>query len=110
MKAIILTEAGGPENLSLRDVEMPRPAEGEVLIKVHSISINPVDIKTRKGGGLLAKLQENGPAILGWDISGVISAVGENVSTFKEGDEVFGMINFPGAGKAYAEYVVAPAT
>lgn len=79
------------------------------MVKVHSISINPVDVKTRKGGGLLAKLQENGPAILGWDISGVVSAVGENVTAFKEGDEVFGMVNFPGAGKAYAEYVVSPA-
>jgi NADPH:quinone reductase-like Zn-dependent oxidoreductase len=109
MKAIILTEAGGPENLLLQEIETPQPQDGEVLVKVHSFSINPVDIKTRKGGAMLAKLKESGPVILGWDISGVITAVGTNVTTFKEGDEVFGMVNFPGAGKAYAEYVAAPA-
>lgn len=109
MKAIILTEAGGPENLSIREIATPQPNEGEVLVKVHAISINPVDVKTRKGGGLLAKLQEDGPAILGWDISGTVTAVGANVTSFREGDEVFGMVNFPGAGKAYAEFVAAPA-
>src|SRR5690606_9487574 len=63
---------------------------------------------TRKGGALLAKLQEQEHVILGWDISGEVQAVGEDVSSFKPGDEVFGMVNFPGSGKAYAEYVAAP--
>lgn len=108
MKAIILTKAGGTENLSLQETETPQSKEGEVLIKVHSISINPVDIKTRKGGALYASMKESGPVILGWDVSGVVVAVGENVDAFKEGDEVFGMVNFPGHGKAYAEYVTAP--
>lgn len=109
MKAIILTEAGGTENLSLREIDSPQPKEGEVLVKVHAFSINPVDIKTRKGGALLASMKESGPVILGWDISGVVTAVGAGVTTFKKGDEVFGMVNFPGHGKAYAEYVSAPA-
>lgn len=109
MKAIILTEAGGTENLSLREIETPQPIEGEVLVNVRALSINPVDIKTRKGGALLASMKESGPVILGWDISGVITAVGAGVTTFKEGDEVFGMVNFPGHGKAYAEYVAVPA-
>ena len=47
------------------------------------------------------------PAILGWDISGVIVNVGKNVSGFNEGDEVFGCIGFPGLGKTYAEFAVA---
>jgi len=47
--------------------------------------------------------------VLGWDISGTVTAVGEGVTEFRTGDEVFGMVNFPGHGRAYAEYVAAPA-
>lgn len=110
MKAIILAEAGGAENLSIQEIEIPTPNNGEVLLKVHSISINPVDVKTRQGGALYASLKESGPVILGWDVSGVVMAVGENVSGLKKGDEVFGMVNFPGHGRAYAEYVAVPAS
>lgn len=109
MKAIILKEAGGPENLVVTDVPMPVLKEGEVMIKVKAISINPVDIKTRKGLGLYNKLKEEPPVILGWDVAGEVVEVGAGVTTLEEGDEVFGMINFPGHGKAYAEYVAAPA-
>jgi NADPH:quinone reductase-like Zn-dependent oxidoreductase len=109
MKAIILIDKGGIENLTIQEIETPQPKAGEVLVKVHAISVNPVDIKTRKGGALYASMQENAPVILGWDISGVVTAVGNEVKTFKEGDAVFGMVNFPGHGKAYAEFVAAPA-
>jgi NADPH:quinone reductase-like Zn-dependent oxidoreductase len=109
MKAIVLTEAGAPENLVLQEVEKPGPKEDEVLVKIKAVSINPVDAKTRKGGGLLAGLQQAPPVILGWDIAGDVVAVGAGVKAFKEGDPVFGMINFPGNGKAYAEYATAPA-
>ena len=47
--------------------------------------------------------------ILGWDISGTVTSIGKNVTAFKQGDDVFGMVNFPGHGKGYAEYVAAPA-
>jgi len=109
MKAIILTEQGGVEKLITEEVETPQPQASEVLVKVHAISINPVDIKTRKGGALYASMKEDQPVILGWDISGVVVAAGSEVKAFKEGDSVFGMVNFPGHGKAYAEYAVAPA-
>lgn len=109
MKAIILTQPGGVENLQLVEIETPRPAKGEVLIKIKAISINPVDWKTRKGMGMYGRLKELDPLILGWDISGTVTHIGEGVSEFNIGDDVFGMINFPGHGKAYAEYVVAPA-
>ena len=108
MKAVILTEAGGIENLSIEEITAPVPQSKEVLVKVHAVAINPVDMKTRKGGAFLAQLQEQGQVILGWDISGVVHAAGEDVSLFKPGDEVFGMVNFPGSGRAYAEYVAAP--
>lgn len=110
MKVMILSEAGGIENLLPQEIDKPKPKEGEVLVKVKAISINPVDVKTRKGGALYGSLKEDGTVILGWDISGTVEAVGEKVTAFKEDDEVFGMVNFPGHGKAYAEYVVAPAS
>src|SRR3954468_15509963 len=109
MKAIILREAGGPENLVVTDIPVPSVKEGEVLVKVKAISINPVDIKTRKGLSFYNKLREDGPVILGWDIAGEVVEVGPGVTTLEEGDEVFGMVNFPGNGSAYAEYVTAPA-
>jgi len=109
MKAIILKEAGGVENLVSTEIEMPSPKKGEILIKVKAISVNPVDIKTRKGLGLYNTLKEDGPVILGWDVSGEVIELGEDVTSVEVEEEVFGMVNFPGHGKAYAEYVVAPA-
>ena len=109
MKAVITEAPGGIENLKLQEIETPKPIANEVLIKVHALSINPVDVKTRKGGRFYDMLNEQPPVILGWDVSGVVTAVGSEVTEWKEGDEVFGMINFPGRGKAYAEYVTAPA-
>ena len=108
MKAIVLSSPGGAENLSYQEIEKPSPRETEVLIKVKAISINPVDVKTRKGGSLYGSLADAGPVILGWDVAGVVEAVGLNAKKFKPGDDVFGMINFPGRGAAYAEYVSAP--
>lgn len=109
MKAVVLTEPGGAENLELQEVKKSQPKSDEVLVQVHALSINPVDIKTRKGGALYGSMKEQPPVILGWDISGVVTAVGSEVGQFKEGDAVFGMVNFPGHGRAYAEYVAAPA-
>ncbi len=75
-----------------------------------SISINPVDVKARRNDGVLSWLfAEERPVILGWDISGEVTEVGKDVTDFKSGDKVFGMVNFFGNGKAYAEYVAAPA-
>lgn len=110
MKAIILKEAGGPENLIAADIPVPVPQKGEVLVKVKAISINPVDVKTRKGLSLYNNLKSDEPVILGWDIAGEVIQAGEDVTTLEEGDEVFGMVNFPGHGKAYAEYVAVPAS
>lgn len=105
MKAIILENAGGTENLKLTEIEKPTIKQGEVLVEVKSISINPIDVKTRSGKGAFQKLKDENPLILGWDISGVV--VETNSSMFKVNDEVFGMINFPGHGKGYAQFVAA---
>ena len=111
MKAYVLDNAGGVDNLILTEVERPVPNENEVLIETKAISINPVDFKVRGSEDVLSMIVGNErPVILGWDIAGKVTAVGDNVKQFEPGDTVFGMVNFPGHGKCYAEYVAAPAS
>jgi NADPH:quinone reductase-like Zn-dependent oxidoreductase len=107
MKAIILKDFGGVEQLELTELPTPVIGEGEVLVQVKAISINPVDVKTRAGKGAAGKLKGENPMILGWDIAGIVTE--SKAEEFEAGDEVFGMVNFPGHGRAYAEYVAAPA-
>lgn len=110
MKAITLTAAGSTANLNHTTLPLPEIKENEVLVKVSAISINPIDVKARANEGVLSWVfGDERPVILGWDISGKITKTGEQVSDFKIGDEVFGMVNFFGHGKAYAEYVAVPA-
>ncbi len=110
MKAIVLETAGGVENLQIKKIEQPTPKDNEVLIETRAISVNPVDFKVRGNDAVLTMIYgEERPAILGWDIAGVVVAKGSQVTKFEIGDTVFGMVNFLGMGKAYAEYVVAPA-
>lgn len=110
MKAIVLEQFGGIEHLVEKEIEKPGIKNSEVLVKVKAISINPVDVKVRSRKAPLAEsLVQYNPLILGWDISGVVVETGNEVTSFKAGDEVFGMVNFAGHGKAYAEYVAAPA-
>jgi NADPH:quinone reductase-like Zn-dependent oxidoreductase len=109
MRAIILKKPGITDNFQYCEIPRPDIEAGEVLVKVHSISINPVDVKTRLGGGafLYADLSQEKEIILGWDISGTITA--SESPLFKVGDDVFGMVNFPHLGRAYAEYVAVAA-
>lgn len=113
MKAVILRENGVVDNLKLSDVEMPRINAGEVLVRVKAISVNPVDAGVRRDKATLQRMlrpkEVEDTFILGWDIAGTVEETGSSVKDFKKGDEVFGMVNFPGAGKAYAEFVAAPA-
>ena len=108
MKAIILNGFGGVENFQIAELDLIPPAADEVSVKVMSISINPVDVETRKGRGPADHVTNSDKAILGWDISGEVVAVGDSVKNFKVGDAVFGAVNFPGQGKAYATFVNAP--
>lgn len=109
MKAIILNGFGGVENLTLVDVPIPAIQNDEVLIRVKYLSVNPVDTKARLGRSINHILKDKLPAVLGWDLSGIITAVGSGVTDFKTGDEVFAMVAFPQLGNAYAEYVAAKA-
>ncbi|MBC8988327.1 NADP-dependent oxidoreductase [Pedobacter sp. N36a] len=109
MKAIVLEEFGNAENLRYKEIPKPEIKAYEVLIKVKEIGINPVDVKVRSRQAPLAEaLIKYDPLILGWDVSGEVSEIGTSVTKFEVGDEVFGMINFVGHGKAYAEYAAAP--
>jgi NADPH:quinone reductase-like Zn-dependent oxidoreductase len=107
VRAIQVTEFGGPEVLRLVDVEQPSPIPTEVLVEVHAAGINPVDWKTREGRGA-AGAAGPPPFILGWDVAGVVAEPGRGVTTLAPGDRVFGMPWFPRAAGAYAEFVTAP--
>jgi len=107
MKAVVLPEFGGPEVLAIEDVAVPEPIPTEIQVRVHAAGVNPVDFKTRQGRGM-AHLLGDPPLRIGWDVSGVVSAVGGGVTRFSVGDEVFGMPWFPRQAGAYAEYVTAP--
>jgi len=104
MKALILNTFGGPESFELREVPKPVPQAGQVLVRVHATSINPLDFQVRRGDYPdLVPL----PAITGHDVSGVVDAVGPGVTAFSPGDEVWYTPQiFDGPG-SYAEYHVA---
>ncbi|UST71442.1 zinc-dependent alcohol dehydrogenase family protein [Pseudomonas moraviensis] len=104
MKAMILKSFGGPDSFELSDVAKPVPQAGQVLVRVHATSINPLDYQVRRGDYPdLVPL----PAITGHDVSGVVEAVGPGVSAFAPGDEVWYTPQiFEGQG-SYAEYHVA---
>jgi len=107
MRAAVLHEFGPPEVLTVEEMPKPEPIPTEVQVRVHAAGINPVDFKTRAGRGMAGLLGEP-PIVLGWDVSGTVSAVPPGVTRFKVGEEVFGMPWFPRQAGAYAEYVTAP--
>jgi NADPH:quinone reductase-like Zn-dependent oxidoreductase len=104
MRAIGQDTFGGPEVLRVVEVERPEPGISEVLVRVHATGVNPTDLWHRSTGGLLGTTVR-----LGWDVSGVVEAVGLGVTWLRPGDEVFGMPRLPEAAGTYADYVVSPA-
>lgn len=105
MRAISQQVLGGPEVLEIVEVERPAPRANEILIRVRAAGVNPTDWKHSATGGFLGQP----PFILGWDVSGVVEAVGVGVARFQPGDEVFGMLSYPWGHGSHAEYVAAPA-
>src|SRR6266852_2491761 len=102
MKAIVHCEYGGPDVLTLRDVEKPAPNDNQVLVRVRAASVNPLDL-TIRGLWLLrpiSGMRKPKDTRLGVDYAGTVEEVGKNVTQFKPGDEVFG-----GRSGALAEYV-----
>ncbi|WP_370946033.1 NADP-dependent oxidoreductase [Amycolatopsis sp. cg5] len=101
MRAVSQSVFGGPEVLEMVEVDRPVPGDGEVLVKVRAVGVNPADWRLRSGQ---IRYFGEPPFRLGCDVSGVVEATGPGAGKFEVGDEVFGMLLSP-AG-AYAEYVV----
>lgn len=111
MKAIVSDRYGGPEVMRLSEVPKPVPGAGEVLIKVHAISVNPADWHCMRATPSFARLQlgllRPKNTILGNDVAGVVEAVGSGVTRVKPGDAVFADL-YPGGFGGFAEYAKAP--
>lgn len=105
MRAISQATHGTPEVLEQVLLPRPVPGPGQVLVAVRAAGVNPTDWKHRAAGLFLDRL----PLVLGWDVSGVVEAVGFGVTLFKPGDEVFGMLPYPHGVGSHAEYVTGPA-
>jgi NADPH:quinone reductase-like Zn-dependent oxidoreductase len=103
MKAVVLHEYGPPSKLKYEDFEDPKAGPGEVLVRLHAASINPVDFKMRSGAAK-DRFPVTFPGILGRDLAGIIREVGEGVTGFKAGDRVFAL-----AHATYAELCVVKA-
>lgn len=108
MRAVVQREAGGPEVLRLAEIDRPDPGATEILVRVQAAGVNPHDCKTR-ARGYSSYNDDRPPFVLGFDVAGVVAAVGSGVTLFQPGDEVFGMPRFPRHAGGYAEYVTGPA-
>jgi NADPH:quinone reductase len=107
MQAVVVREFGGPEVLRLEQVPLPAIGPGELLVEVHAAGVNPVDVSNHEDGEW-AGIEL--PYTPGSDVSGVVRAVGDGVSGFSTGDEVFALTDFLGVRHgSYAEMQVVPA-
>lgn len=107
VKAFGYRTNGGPDVQEFFDLDMPSPLPGELLVEVRSAGVNPVDWKIRSG--LFGGTGENDvPAVLGSEVSGVVREVGKDVDGFAVNDEIFGSVA-PGSG-GYAEYTLVTAS
>ncbi|PKR79246.1 NADPH:quinone reductase [Halalkalibacillus sediminis] len=107
MKAIVIEQYGGRDELKEVEMEQPTPAEGQVVVKQKASSINPIDWKLREGY-LQSMVPFDFPIILGWDSAGIIEEVADDVKDFKVGDEVFARPELTNKG-TYAEYTTIDA-
>jgi len=106
MRAVVVGEFGGPEQLRLAEVADLVPGPGQVLVTVHAAGVNPVDAGNRADGswaGLSA------PCILGYDIAGVVRGTGPGTGGLAPGDRVMAMTHFPDGAGGYAEQAVVDA-
>ena len=109
MKAMVVREFGGPENFELAEIPTPEVKSGHVLVRIAATSVNTVDTMIRQMGKELP-ISPDLPAVLGMDFAGVVEEVGDDVTDFAVGDEVYGcaggLCDLQGT---LAEYMVADA-
>lgn len=102
MRAARIAAPGGPEALRVESIGLPRPGPGEVLVRVHYASINPVDWKLQEAGRLAY------PATPGGDFSGEVVALGDGVDEYACRDRVAGIVDQAARQGSYAEYLTVP--
>lgn len=107
MKAAQISRFGDRSVLELNNIDVPTPGADDVLIKVKTAAVNPVDWKIREGY-LQPMLNHELPLTIGWDVAGVVDAVGANVSHLSVGDEVYSRPEITKNG-SFAEYMIATA-
>lgn len=106
MRAVIINQAGTPDQLTLTETDRPEPCEDEVLVRIMAAGINPIDTKLRQRG---LYMDGTFPAILGCDGAGIVEKIGANVQNFQPGDAVY--YCYGGLGQKagnYAEYIAVP--
>lgn len=108
LKAAVIEKYGNEDELKIIDVKKPKAAADEVVVKIVATAVNPVDWKVREGY-LQELVTYDFPIILGWDVAGIIEEVGENVKSFKVGDEVYSKPDLARDG-SYAEYIAIKAS
>ncbi|MGE5746996.1 MAG: quinone oxidoreductase family protein, partial [Solirubrobacterales bacterium] len=110
MKVVEVTEIGGPEVLEVAERDDPVAGPGQVVVRVRAANVNPTDLGARQGLG--RQTPPDPPFVLGWDLAGKVTALGEGVTDFSEGDRVVGMVQWydqGGSVGAYAESVAVDA-
>ena len=108
MKAQVIRSFGDASIFQLEEIPIPELKPMHVLIEVKATSLNPLDTKIRRG--VFAGLAPEFPAVLHGDVAGIVAEVGEGVTDFKHGDEVYGFAGgVKGTGGALAEYMLADA-
>jgi len=111
MKAAVFHQYGPPESLLLREVPIPRPAPGEILVQVRATTVNRTDTATLRAHPFFARamtgLLRPKMQVLGMDFAGIVDGLGDGVTAFQPGDRVFGLS--PDTFGAHAEYLCLPA-
>ncbi|MGA0612826.1 alcohol dehydrogenase catalytic domain-containing protein [Caldimonas sp. KR1-144] len=110
-RELVCVEPGTPPRLAVRDAPEPRPAAGEVLVRVQAASVNPIDVKRAAGYGrrmFSLKGAARAPFVLGNDLAGVVEAVGARATRFSPGQKVFGLVGARRAGGTHASLVAVP--
>src|SRR3954447_20675414 len=102
MRVVEVTELGGPEVLKVAERPAPQPGPGQVVVRVRAANVNPTDLGARQGAGRVTP--PDPPFVLGWDLAGQVTEVGDGIDDFQPGDRVVGMVQWYHAGGSVGTY------